>query len=180
MSEKSLAKAVPDRSIYRRLLLPIYVPTLLSSISLQALLVLVPLYALDKDAGAPFAAFLIGLRGVGMLLFDLPVGIVLARLGDKPVLIAGLVAMTVSTAMFALSDSFWVMGVAALISGAGFTAWMIGRQSYMTDCMQIGERGRAIAGMAGTNAYWRTYRTACRCDYGEGVRFRVCLLRADR
>jgi MFS family permease len=150
MSEKALANAVSTRSIYRRLLLPIYVPTLLSSVSLQALLVLVPLYALDKGAGAPFAAFLIGLRGVGMLLFDMPVGILLARIGDKPVLIAGLVAMTTSTAMFALSDSFWVMGVAAVVSGAGFTAWMIGRQSYITDCSQIGERGRAIAGMAGT------------------------------
>ncbi len=150
MSEKVLAEAAPVRAIYRRLLLPVYVPTLLSSVSLQALLVLVPLYALDKGAGAPFAAFLIGLRGVGMLLFDLPVGILLARLGDKPVLIAGLVAMTVSTAMFALSDSFWLMGVAALVSGAGFTAWMIGRQSYITGCSQIAERGRAIAGMAGT------------------------------
>ena len=150
MSNKALAEAVSARSVYRRLLLPIYVPTLLSSVSLQALLVLVPLYALEKGAGAPFAAFLIGLRGIGMLLLDLPVGILLARFGDKPVLIAGLVAMTVSTAMFALADSFWVMAVAALVSGAGFTAWMIGRQSYITDCSPIGERGRAIAGMAGT------------------------------
>ena len=145
MSENVWANAGSTRSIYRRFLLPIYVPTLLSSVSLQALLVLVPLYALDEGAGAPFAAFLIGLRGIGMLLFDMPVGILLARFGDKPVLIAGLVA----TAMFALSESFWFMGVAAIVSGAGFTAWTIGRQSYITDCSQIGERGRAIAGMAG-------------------------------
>ena len=149
MSENALANAGSSRSIYRRFLLPIYVPTLLSSVSLQALLVLVPLYALDKGAGAPFAAFLIGLRGGGMLRFDMPVGILLARFGDKPVLIAGLVSMTTSTAMFAMSDSFWVMGAAAVVSGAGFTAWMIGRQSYITDLSQIGERGRAIAGMAG-------------------------------
>ena len=136
-------------SVYRRLLLPIYVPTLLSSISLQALLVLLPLYVLERGAGAAFAALLIGLRGVGMLLFDLPVGILLARLGDKPVLLAGLVAMTLSTALFALSDNLWVMGSAALVSGMGFTAWMIGRQSYITDNCKIGERGRAIAAMAG-------------------------------
>ena len=42
------------------------------------------------------------------------------------------------------------MGVAAIISGMGFTAWMIGRQSYITDNCDIGERGRAIAAMAGT------------------------------
>jgi len=137
-------------SAYRRLLLPIYIPTLLSSVSLQALLVLLPLYVLERGAGAAFAALLIGLRGVGMLLFDLPVGVLLARLGDKPVLLAGLVAMTVSTALFALSDNLWLMSAAALVSGMGFTAWMIGRQSYITDNCEIGERGRAIAAMAGT------------------------------
>jgi len=137
-------------SVYRRLLLPIYIPSLLSSISLQALLVLLPLYVLERGAGAPFAAVLIGLRGVGMLLFDLPVGVLLARLGDKPVLLYGLAAMMGSTALFAFSDSTWLMGVAAIVSGMGFTAWMIGRQSYISDNCDVGERGRAIAAMAGT------------------------------
>ena len=149
MSEQAKVDAVSARSVYRRLLLPIYVPTLLSSISLQALLVLLPLYVLEQGAGAAFAALLIGLRGVGMLLFDLPVGVLLARLGDKPVLLAGLVAMTVSTALFALSDNLWLMSAAAIVSGMGFTAWMIGRQSYITDNCEVGERGRAIAAMAG-------------------------------
>jgi MFS family permease len=84
-----------------------------------------------------------------MLLFDLPAGIFLARLGDKPVLLAGLVAMTISTALFALSDNLWLMSAAALVSGMGFAAWMIGRQSYITDNCEIGERGRAMAAMAG-------------------------------
>lgn len=85
-----------------------------------------------------------------MLLFDLPAGILLARVGDKPVLLSGLVAMSVSAVLFALSPSSWAMSVAALLSGMGFTAWMIGRQSYITDSSKIGERGRAIAVMAGT------------------------------
>lgn len=149
MSEQSGQESAQATSVYRRLLLPIYVPTLLSSVSLQALLVLLPLYVLERGAGAAVAALLIGLRGVGMLLFDLPAGIFLARLGDKPVLLAGLVAMTISTALFALSDNLWLMSAAALVSGMGFTAWMIGRQSYITDNCEIGERGRAIAAMAG-------------------------------
>jgi MFS family permease len=149
VSEQSRQETAQATTVYRRLLLPIYVPSLLSSISLQALLVLLPLYVLQQGAGAAFAALLIGLRGVGMLLFDLPVGIFLARLGDKPVLLGGLAAMTASTALFALSSNLWVMGGAALVSGMGFTAWMIGRQSYITDNCKIGERGRAIAAMAG-------------------------------
>ncbi len=149
MSEETGLEIAQARSVYRRLLLSIYVPTLLSSVSLQALLVLLPLYVLERGAGAAFAALLIGLRGLGMLLFDLPVGVLLARLGDKPVLLVGVVAMTVSTALFALSDNLWLMGGAAIVSGMGFTAWMIGRQSYITDNCEIGERGRAMAAMAG-------------------------------
>jgi len=136
-------------SVYRRLLLPIYAPTLFNSSSLNALLVLVPLYVLDTGGGAAFAAFLIGLRGFGMLLFDLPVGILLTRLGDKPVLLSGLLAMSVSALLFALTADPWAMSVAALISGMGSTAWIIGRQSYITESSEIGERGRAIAVMAG-------------------------------
>jgi MFS family permease len=137
-------------SVYRRLLWPIYAPTLLSSVSLSALLVLLPLYVLETGGSAAFAALLIGVRGIGMLLFDLPIGILLARLGDKPVLLAGLVALTASALLFGLSDNTWAMLAAAILSGVGFTAWMIGRQSYITDSSQAGERGRAIAVMAGT------------------------------
>jgi MFS family permease len=137
-------------SVYRRLLLPIYAPTLLSSASLQALLVLVPLYVLQSGGGAAFAAFLLGLRGVGMLLLDLPVGILLTRLGDKPVLLSGLASMAVSALLFSLSANPWIMGIAAILSGMGSTAWIIGRQSYITDSSEIGERGRAITVMAGT------------------------------
>lgn len=150
LNNGSFPEATPARAVYRRLLLPIYVPTLLSSVSLQALLVLLPLYVLEEGGGAPFAALLMGLRGIGMLLFDLPAGILLARLGDKPVLLSGLVAMMLSAASFGLSDNHWAMGVAAIVSGMGFSAWMIGRQSYITDSCGIAERGRAIAAMAGT------------------------------
>lgn len=150
MNKKTLTDSASPDSFYRRLLLPIYAPTLISSTSLQALLVLIPLYVLESGGGAPFAAFLIGLRGVGMILLDIPVGILLARLGDKPVLLGGLVAMTVSTLLFALSHSAWAMSIAAILSGMGFTAWMIGRQSYISDSTAVSERGRAIAVMAGT------------------------------
>ena len=135
--------------MYRRLLLPIYVPSLFSSTSLQALLVLLPLHVLDRGGSAGFAALLIGLRGFGLLFFDLPVGVLLARLGDKPVLLGGLAAMTASTALFAFTDNAWLMGAAAFVSGLGFTAWMIGRQSYISDSSAAGERGRAISTMAG-------------------------------
>lgn len=136
-------------SIFRRLLFSIYVPSLLSSASLQASLVLVPLYVLETGGSAAFAALLFGVRGIGMLLFDVPAGMALARVGEKPVLIAGPVIMALSAATFAASTDPWMLICASLLSGAGFTTWMIARQSYITDASESAERGRAIAVMAG-------------------------------
>ena len=150
LAKSPVQQEAPPVSVYRRLLLPIYAPTLLSAVSLQALLLLIPLYVLDIGGSATLAAILIGLRGVGMLLFDLPVGILLSRFGDKPVLLIALLGMTLSALLFALSQSEWVMVIAALFSGMGFTAWMIGRQYYISETSKIGERGRAIAAMSGT------------------------------
>jgi len=147
--ERPVNGQIPAGLVYRRLLLPIYLPTLLSSISLQAFVVLVPLYVLQVGSGAPLAAFLLGLRGVGMLLFDVPTGILVARFGEKPVLVAGLAIMTLSAVLFAWSGDPWAMSVATILSGMGFTAWLIGRQSYITDTSKTNERGRAIAAMAG-------------------------------
>jgi len=149
MNEPITSATTPRTSVYRRLLLPIYAPSVLSSSSLQALLVLIPLYVLDVGGGAAVAAWLIAIRGAGMLLFDVPVGLLLTRFGDRPVLLFGLLTMTLSALLFALASNPVILAVAAGLSGIGFTAWMIGRQSYITDLSATGERGRAIALLAG-------------------------------
>ncbi|MDH3432149.1 MAG: MFS transporter, partial [Gammaproteobacteria bacterium] len=48
------------------------------------------------------------------------------------------------------ANARWAMSIAAIVSGMGFAAWMIGRQSYITDSSNVGERGRAMTMMAGT------------------------------
>jgi MFS family permease len=136
-------------SPYDRLVLPVYVPSLLMAISQEALTILLPLYVLDAGAGAAFAAMIIGLRGIGVLLFDVPAGMLVARFGDKPVLLGGLGLILTSLVLFALSANPWVLGLAAVALGTGHAAWMLGRQSYLADICATHELGRAIAAMAG-------------------------------
>lgn len=140
---------MPLPSPYGRLLLPVYLPSFLLSVSQLALLILLPLYALELGLGAAFASTLVGLRGIGMLLFDVPAGILVARFGDKPVLLGGLGMIFIGNGLLALTSNPWMLSVAALILGAGFAAWMLGRQSYIADTCEPGEVGRAIALMAG-------------------------------
>ena len=141
------ASVEPD--VYRRLLLPVYLPSLLTSVGLQAQLILLPLYVLELTGSAVLAAVLIGVRGAGMLVFDIPVGLLAARYGDKPVMLAGVGGLAVSGIAFAVVESTPALGMAAALSGMAFSAWMLGRHSYITDTCDLNERGRALAILGG-------------------------------
>jgi MFS family permease len=136
-------------SPYDRLLLPVYVPSLLMAVSQEALTILLPLYMLDIGASPAFAALVVGLRGIGVLLFDVPAGMLVARFGDKPVLLGGLSLILTGFAVLGVTTNAWLIGFAAIALGSGHAAWMLGRQSYLADTCVPHELGRAIAAMAG-------------------------------
>jgi MFS family permease len=136
-------------SPYDRMLAPVYVPTLAVDVSQQALLILLPLHVLALGGSPAFAATVVGLRGVGVLLFDVPAGMLAARLGDKPVLLGGLGLLLLGLLALGLTSAPWLVGAAALVLGAGQAAWMLGRQSYIAQTCPQDEVGRAIAVMGG-------------------------------
>ncbi|WP_428102387.1 MFS transporter [Candidatus Rariloculus sp.] len=136
-------------SPYDRLLMPVYLPSFIMSVSQMALLILLPLYVLELGYGPVLASLVMGLRGIGLLLFDLPAGMLVTRFGDKPVLLTGLGLTLAGTLLLAATPHPLILSVAAVILGAGFSAWMLGRQSYIADTCKPDEVGRAIALMAG-------------------------------
>jgi MFS family permease len=136
---------------YDRLLVPIYLPSLLMAISNQGMILVLPLYALHVSGDPAFAALVVGLRGLGILVFDIPAGMLAARFGDKPVLLGGLLCNAIVMLALALASQPWLVAVLAIPQGAGAAAWFLGRQSYVTDSSPPHEWGRAIAVMAGIN-----------------------------
>ncbi len=120
-------------SPYDRLLLPVYVPSLLMAVSQEALTILLPLYMLELGATPAFAALVVGLRGIGILLFDVPAGMLVARFGDKPVLLGGLALILAGLLTLGFTANPWALGLAAVALGSGHAAWMLGRQSYLAD-----------------------------------------------
>lgn len=134
---------------YDRMLMPVYAPSIVLAISAEALLVLLPLYVIELGHGAGFAAFVVGLRGVGILLFDVPAGALVGRFGDRPVLVGGPAAFVAGCTLCAISETAWILGAAAMLIGAGHAAWMLGRQSYIARHVAPAEVGRAIGVMAG-------------------------------
>ena len=139
------------KSPYDRLLAPIYVPSFLMALSAQAMLILLPLYVLELGGAPAFAALIMGLHGIGILVFDIPAGMLAARFGDKPLMLVGLVFILAGTVALSIVSGLWMLAVFATLIGVGSTAWVLGRLSYITDFCPPAERGRAIAVMAGVN-----------------------------
>ena len=138
---------------YRRLFLSVYVPTICFAIATQAAMVLLPLYIVDRFGGTPgalaLASFVVGMRGLGMLLGDLPSGALTTKFGDKPIMILGAGGVGVTCMMFALSSNAIFLVVLTLLYGVANAAWLLARLSFISDTCSVQEKGRVIALMAG-------------------------------
>ncbi len=136
------------RKTIRRLLLPVLLPSFLSFTSIRAALILLPLYVLDRGYDPTLAAFVISIRGIGMLCMDVPAGFLVAKLGDKKGMILGHATAAASLILFAAIDHQGVFIFSALFSGASFAVMMLSRLSYLGVTCEPHERGRVIATIA--------------------------------
>jgi MFS family permease len=134
---------------YKRLILPLYIPSLLSASVRTATIILLPLYLLELNYSVGTVSFVIAVRGLGILLMDIPAGLMANRYGDKPIMVLGSATLLVAVMMFGLTDSMPLILVASALMGASGALSMVGRLSYLTDSCVSHERGRVIAMMAG-------------------------------
>jgi MFS family permease len=134
-----------------QLLSSIYLPSLLMAISNQGMLLVLPLYALHISGDPAYAALVVALRGIGILLLDIPAGMLAARFGDKNVLVGGLACNALVMISLAIWTDPLAVAVLATLQGGGAAAWFLGRQSYLTDASPVSMWGRAIAVVAGIN-----------------------------
>jgi len=129
----------------------IYVPSLLMAVSNQGMMLVLPLYALHISGDPAYAALVMALRGIGVLLLDVPAGMLAARFGDKGISMGGLICNIVTLLGLAVWSDPWAVAVLSTAQGGGAAAWFLGRQSYMTDASPPATWGRAIAVVAGIN-----------------------------
>ena len=88
------------------LTLSVYLPTFLFSIGQGAVLPIIPLFALELGASVAAAGMVVGMRGLCLMLFDLPSGVVVSRFGDKGAMITGSILVAVVAVGASLSRSF--------------------------------------------------------------------------
>lgn len=82
---------------------------------------------------------------VGGVAANVPVGILIGRMGERVVFLGGLIAGAAGTAALAMGGNLWLPFLACLVAGAGQAARLVARQSYARRVVAIGIRGRVMS-----------------------------------
>jgi MFS family permease len=135
---------------WRRLLVPVYGPTVLISIGEGAVLPIVALSARSLGASVGVAALLVALIGIGQLLGDLPAGAVAARIGEKRALILACALDGCALLGAFLASSLVLLAVAMFATGLAYAMFSLARQAYLTEAIPLAMRARALSTLGGT------------------------------
>lgn len=135
----------------RALTSSVYVPNLLFSIGQGAMIPIVALLALDLGASPAVAGLIVALRGVGTMVFDVPAGALVARIGEKRAMVfAGLALGAISAAIW-LRPSLLVYAVLVTLAGCAWALWLLARIAFAAGATPLPYRGRVMAMIGGVN-----------------------------
>lgn len=133
-------------AVIGRLLLPIYFPSLLVQTGVGMLLTVLPLYLRDEvELSFTMVAIVIAAGGLGGMVSQIPAGVLLSRASERPVMVAALALVAVSTALVGTTGLAVTLIVLRLAWGVGSTGWLLSRQTLMTRAAPPYARGRAMS-----------------------------------
>ena len=135
----------------RSLILPIYFPAFLLSVGGGILIPILPEYAKSFNPSYSLMGLVLGMQGVGVLIADVPAGILIERTGRKSSMLIGAAVVGLSTLGVGLAQTVLELVIYQLIAGIGSALWTIARYTYLTDAVPIEERGRSLAMFGGVS-----------------------------
>ena len=135
----------------RDLGLSVYLPTFLFAVGQGASIPFTPLIATDMGASVAFAAFTVGVRGVGMMVFDVPAGMLVGAVGERWAMVVATVLLVVVSAGAAVTQSPAQFAVLMFVMGWSWSIWQLARLTYVSDHAPPEVRGRALSLVGGTN-----------------------------
>ena len=139
------------------LILPFYLPTFILAIAWGLLAPVLPLYAKELDASYARVGMVLAGEAIGMILGDVPAGVLVRGLGQKRTLILGVVCAGVATAALFAAPTVWVAVVLRVIAGFGRALFGVAQHAYVAGVAAVGRRGRSIALFGGLNRIGRFF-----------------------
>lgn len=140
----------PEDFRLRSLTYSVYLPNILFAIGQGAAVPIIALLALELGASVAVAGAIVALRGIGTLVFDVPSGVLVARIGEKKAMVAATISLAAVTVGIALTSSLAVYALLVLLMGCAWSVWALARLTYVTEATPLHVRGRAMSIMGGT------------------------------
>ena len=128
----------------RRLLFLTGAIVLVDTLFFAALTPLLPHYAHSLGLGKAGAGVLAAAYPAGALLGSIPSGIVAARLGVKPTVLAGMTVVAITTALFGFAGAAWELDLARFCQGVASSFSWTGALAWLVAAAPPGRRGRLI------------------------------------
>jgi MFS family permease len=128
----------------RRILLLTGAIVLVDTLFFAALTPLLPHYAHRLGLGKAGAGLLAAAYPLGALVGSIPSGIVAARLGVKPTVLAGLTGVALTTALFGIAGTAWELDLARFCQGLASAFSWTGSLAWLVAAAPAGRRGALI------------------------------------
>ena len=135
-------------SLYQ--LLTLYFPALVLALGYSIATPAIPVFAKSFDTGFGVASLVIVAHALGGLVAALPTGVLVDRLGRRPMLFAGPILMAASSWLTAVAQAFPELLLYRFLGGAAMEVWRQARLAMIADVSQSRQRGRQMSGMVGT------------------------------
>ncbi len=129
----------------RPLWMQVYLPNLLIATGQGAMLPILIYAARDLHASPAVATAVVAVNGFGTMLFDLPSGRIVARIGEWK---SGWIATGLMTAGLigcVLASSLSVLVVSVFLQAAGWSVWSLVRLTHLSRVAPAFARGRALS-----------------------------------
>ncbi len=131
------------------LILPVYLPTLFIMVGYSMIIPVLPLFARTLGAGLALTGVVVSMRGAGALLFDLPAGALISRVGKLSALLAGVSASVIAAVATGLVKSLLPLALLTVIMGGAHVVWIMAVQTHIRQSVANNRRGRAMALIGG-------------------------------
>lgn len=136
---------------FSTLVLPFYLPSILSFLGIGMVLPLLALFARHVGASVAMAGLIVGLFGLGSLLSNIPAGLLMTRFGERRVLIAATVLETIFAAMLGFARAPLFLAIFVFLLGGTHSVYYVTRIAFFRTIVPGEYRGRALALIGGSN-----------------------------
>ena len=132
-----------------QLLLSLYLPALVLALGIGIVTPVLPVYA--KSFGLDFggAAMVFVVYQLGTLVITFPTGLLIDKIGRRPIILAGPALTAVSSLLTAVAGSFPQLLLYRFLGGVANEFWMQSRLAMITDLSASNQRARQITWMFG-------------------------------